>query len=70
MIVTNPVQSIIIKLGGPTKMAAALGGIPMTTVRSWGVVNFIPTYRRDRVKDAVERLGIKLNRSERKALEL
>lgn len=66
---TNPTQSITTKLGGLTKMSLVIGGIPISTIQSGATVGNIPPWRRYRVRDAVERLGIKLNRAERKALE-
>lgn len=40
---------IIDALGGPSKVAGALG-LPVTTVHSWTRVNAIPVWRRDALK--------------------
>jgi hypothetical protein len=47
-------SQIIERLGGAASIASELG-LPLTTVASWGAVNFVPEWRRE----ALLRLAVK-----------
>jgi hypothetical protein len=56
----NPAEVIVEAFGGLTKMGAALGGCPVTTIHSWVRNGRIPSWRRRDIIEAAKRSGITL----------
>lgn len=52
--------SVFQKFGGIRPMAAKLGDVPPSTVKSWHAKRCIPTWRRQSVIDAARAHGIDL----------
>ncbi len=59
----TPAQHIIDKLGG-TRRAAALIGVPPSTVQSWKESGFVPARRQAHVLDVAAANGIELTASD------
>lgn len=57
-------QSVFQKFGGIRPMAAKLGDVPPSTVKSWHTKGDIPAWRHDSIMAAAEANGIALTRSE------
>lgn len=55
----NLASEVIEALGGTTKAAEAIGA-PITTVHSWKQKGEIPSWRRESVKRAAEKVGATL----------
>ena len=55
----TPAEHVISKLGG-TRKAAAIIGVPPSTVQSWKESGFVPARRQRDVLDAAARVQIKL----------
>lgn len=48
------------KLGGIRPMAAKLGDVPPSTVKSWHAKRHIPSWRHSSILDAAKRHGVEL----------
>lgn len=57
-------QSVFQKFGGIRPMAAKLGDVPPSTVKSWHAKREIPVWRHDSILSAAQRHGVKLDRDE------
>jgi len=57
-------QSVFQKFGGIRPMAAKLGDVPPSTVKSWHKNRVIPLWRHDLILSAAKRNGIALSRRE------
>jgi hypothetical protein len=57
-------QSVFQKLGGIRPMAAKLGDVPPSTVKSWHAKRSIPSWRHQSILDAALRHGVKLTADE------
>ena len=56
--------SVFQKFGGIRPMAAKLGDVPPSTVKSWHLKRAIPEWRREKVLEAALRHGIDLSPDE------
>ena len=56
----DPLPSVFQKFGGIRPMAAKLGDVPPSTVKSWHTKRHIPAWRHDGILKAAKRLGIPL----------
>lgn len=57
-------QSVFEKFGGIRPMAAKLGGLPPSTVKSWHRKGDIPAWRHDSIMAAARAHGVSLTRDE------
>lgn len=56
--------SVFQKFGGIRPMAAKLGDVPPSTVKSWHTKGEIPVWRHDSILAAAKRAGVPLTRRE------
>lgn len=61
-------QSVFQKFGGIRPMAAKLGDVPPSTVKSWHKNRVIPAWRHAPILAAAKRSGIALTRDELEAV--
>lgn len=57
-------KSVFQKFGGIRPMAAKLGDVPPSTVKSWHAKRFIPEWRRQRVMEAAIQHGVDISTDE------
>lgn len=57
-------QSVFQKFGGIRPMAAKLGDVPPSTVKSWHTKRDIPAWRHDAILAAAKACGVALTRDE------
>lgn len=61
-------QSVFQKFGGIRPMAAKLGDVPPSTVKSWHKNGVIPSWRHDAILAAAARHRVKIKRDELEAI--
>lgn len=63
----NQTNAIIKELGGPTKVATAIG-VKVNVVGNWSLREYIPWHWHDQLLDLARNIGVTLTRDQLKAM--